>query len=281
MKDFPEIINFKITHRCNNHCPYCYDSKKNVPEIDIAEMKKIFLYLKSKGAKAIELTGGEPMLREDIAQVVNLIKKCELKAFLDTGGDFFKGNEQLFSKIDVLGLPLDFPNKSYRNPNNFSNVIQILEFYKNKKTMPSIRVGTVVTKDNLHLLKEVGEILSKYPIDLWKIYEFIPINEIAFDNKTSLQVPYKEYLRCAKEAQNLFQKKLNIIVSTEESRNKAYFFLDASGEVFVPMHERGRNANVFLGSVFDKKTLKKWAKMAHKEKYLKNVKVTFDKPAKK
>jgi len=281
MEDFPEIINFKITHRCNNHCPYCYDSKKSVPEIELAEMKKIFLYLKSKGAKAIELTGGEPMLRKDIEQVINLIKKCKLKVFLDTGGDHFKGNERIFKKIDVLGLPLDFPNKSYRNLNNFSNVIQVLEFYKNKKVKPSIRVGTVVTKDNVHLLKEVGKILSKYSFDLWKIYEFIPINEVAFDNKNSLQVPYEEYLKYAKEAQDQFKKKLNIIVSTEDSRNKAYFFLDSSGEVFVPVHERGRDANVFLGNVFDKQTLKNWEKMAYKERYLKNVKITFDKPSTK
>ncbi len=188
METFPDVITFRITSRCNYDCKYCL-APKNIEELKFDKLKEIFNLFSKNGAKAVVLTGGEPLIREDIEKIILDIKRNNLKIFLDTNGSlFFKNNKLIENNVDVLGLPVDFINSSYRNKEQFEAVIKILEYYKNKGKKPLIRIGTVVTRDNLKELEKIGNLLKNYPIDIWKIYEFLPQNKNAVDNKAVLEI---------------------------------------------------------------------------------------------
>ncbi|MFA5029755.1 MAG: radical SAM protein [Patescibacteria group bacterium] len=80
MDNFPEIVTFRITSRCSQNCSFCY-GPKNIPELDFSEARSIFALLASKGAKAITITGGEPLIRNDIEKIFSEIKSLGLKIF--------------------------------------------------------------------------------------------------------------------------------------------------------------------------------------------------------
>lgn len=80
MGNFPEIINFRITSRCNHNCKYCY-GPKNIKELSFPELKKIFNLFHKRGVKVAVLTGGEPLLREDIGEIFQELKKIISKYF--------------------------------------------------------------------------------------------------------------------------------------------------------------------------------------------------------
>jgi cyclic pyranopterin phosphate synthase len=72
------VLNLRIalTQRCNLHCPYCHrEGEEKKPDAAVVEMtaQEVIYLVKianSLGIRRIKLTGGEPLLREDICEIV-------------------------------------------------------------------------------------------------------------------------------------------------------------------------------------------------------------------
>ena len=92
------VLNLRIsvTQRCNLHCPYChregqekepFDSAVEMTPSEIALLAKIAISL---GITRIKLTGGEPLLRKDILDIIKAL--AELRNLTDlsmtTNGTF-------------------------------------------------------------------------------------------------------------------------------------------------------------------------------------------------
>lgn len=275
MDKFPEVITFRITSRCNYNCKYCL-APNNIPELELDKLKRIFACLSKNGAGAILLTGGEPTIREDFVEIVKEIRKNKLNIFLDTNGSFFfKYKDIIDNNISVLGLPIDFEDASYRDLNQIKEIIKILEYYKNKKIKPIIRIGTVVTKDNFKELERIGDILKNYPVDIWKIYEFLPQNINAINNQKELQISVNEFDNATNNIKLKFSEFFKIIISRREERNKAYFFIMPDGNVSVPIDNGEVCKEYMIGNIFDKDIIKKWKEVVEENNYTNNIKVTF------
>jgi len=133
----PKIVHFQITSKCNNNCKHCFGPNKDTIDMTMTQIDKMIKILSNAGVENIHLTGGEPTLRKNFDQIIKKLKKSGFKIFMDTNCDYFFQHEKTISKnILVLGVPIDFPDKSWRNSENLDNVLSILNFYKNKKTSP-------------------------------------------------------------------------------------------------------------------------------------------------
>ena len=70
-------LRISITNRCNIHCFYCHHDGI-IPqeyEMNSQEIERISLIAKNIGIKKIRLSGGEPLIREDIIDIVRRISK--------------------------------------------------------------------------------------------------------------------------------------------------------------------------------------------------------------
>lgn len=277
MKKFPEIVTFRITSRCNNNCKYCFGPPKNLEEFDFSKLRKLFCLFYKGGVKSIVLTGGEPLIRKDFEDIIKELKKYNFKIFLDTSGDlFFKYKDLIPQNIDVLGLPIDFPDKSYRNPDNLKTVLKILNFFKNKSIRPVIRIGTVVTKENLKELEKIGNLIRNYPVDIWKIYEFTPQNINAIKNKSLLEISVKQFNEATRKIKEKFSKYFKLVISKRKDRTNAYFFVASNGNVFIPLDDNNICREIEIGNIFDKNIVLKRRKLFLKNNYIRNAKVTFN-----
>lgn len=75
------LLNLRIalTQKCNNHCTYCHregesEQAKAQPEMTAEEIVRIARIGVELGIKRVKLTGGEPLMRSDICQIVKGIK---------------------------------------------------------------------------------------------------------------------------------------------------------------------------------------------------------------
>ncbi|MBU2595923.1 radical SAM protein [Patescibacteria group bacterium] len=277
MKPFPEIVSFRITSKCNNNCKYCYGPPQNLEEMNFLKLKKLFHLFSQNGVKAIVLCGGEPLVRGDFEDIIKELRKYNFKIFLDTNGDlFFKYSDLILKNVDVIGLPIDFPNKSYRNSDNLDNILRILNFFKEKPKKPIIRIGTVVTKDNIDKLEKIGDLIKDYPIDIWKIYEFIPQNVNAVKNKSLLEVLPEQFDEATQKIKDKFSKYFKIAISKRKDRTNAYFFVASNGNVFMPVDDFNLCREVEIGNVFDENIVEKWKKFISENNYIDNAKATFN-----
>lgn len=277
MKLFPEIITFRITSRCKNDCKYCYGPPKNLEELNFQNLTKLFNLFHKNGVKAIILTGGEPLVREDFENILKDLEKRNFKIFLDTNGDlFFKYQNLISNYVDVIGLPIDFINKSYRNTDNFNNVIKILNFFKKIRKRPIIRIGTVATKENIKDIERIGELIKNYPVDIWKIYEFIPQNFNAIKNRLALEISPEQFNTVTEKIKRDFSKFIKVVISKRKDRTNAYFFVASDGTVFMPVDDGDICREIKIGNVFEKDIIEKWEKLILRKNYIDNAKVTFN-----
>jgi radical SAM protein with 4Fe4S-binding SPASM domain len=83
---------FELTQRCNHDCQHCYNAWKNpvgypVGELDTAETLHILArMLDGTGATLVSLTGGEPLLRPDLDDIVALLGSRGVAVNLITNG---------------------------------------------------------------------------------------------------------------------------------------------------------------------------------------------------
>src|SRR4030042_1207561 len=86
-KRIPLDVSLELTYRCNNRCVHCYcnlpsnNTKALEEELTTEEIKKILNELSSMGSLWLLITGGEPILRNDFAEIYLYAKK---KGFLIT-----------------------------------------------------------------------------------------------------------------------------------------------------------------------------------------------------
>lgn len=276
MNNFPPIVTLRLTSKCNSDCRFCFN-KKGVRDMSLAELKEVFQLFSDRKVKAVRLTGGEPLIREDFGEIIREIKKFGFRIFLDTNGDFFfRYSDVILDSVEVLGLPIDYPDRSDRNPENFSNVLSVLDYLKEKKNRPLIRIGTLVTKANIADLEKIGLLLANYPIEIWKLYEFVPQNERAVRNRRLIEVDRQKFESATTAAKKKFGKRFKVVVGNRADKNKAYFFVRSDGIVFMPVDGTAQCKEVALGNVFDKGIVEKWKETVIQKNYSANSKKTLN-----
>ncbi len=70
-------LRVSVTKRCNLKCIYCHgegDIQSNEREMTSEEAKRIVEVAASLGVRRIKITGGEPLLREDICEIISHFK---------------------------------------------------------------------------------------------------------------------------------------------------------------------------------------------------------------
>lgn len=105
---------FEVTQECNHSCAHCYNCWKNpvdYPSGALPTRETLAMYgkvLDETGASLVSLTGGEPMLREDIHEIIAFLNDRGVAVNLITNGSLLSESaiERLAGKISVFELPL-------------------------------------------------------------------------------------------------------------------------------------------------------------------------------
>ncbi|MGB9606946.1 MAG: PqqD family peptide modification chaperone, partial [bacterium] len=78
-------IYWEITKRCNLKCKHCYASSSLLGrELDLKEIERILKESKELGVDSVTLTGGEPLIREDVWEIMELCLVHKMKLSIIT-----------------------------------------------------------------------------------------------------------------------------------------------------------------------------------------------------
>lgn len=232
------IIDFQITSKCNLNCSFCCGADKTKKDVDTITIKKVIDKLKDVGVDRIVLTGGEPLLRKDIDEIIEYIYDKNINVYLSTNGYYINEHIDTVSKyVDCVGLPLDgyteeISEKMTRKKEQLVTTFNAIKSIREKNDKIIIKVGTVVSKINYKTLKELGELLYKekeISPDVWRLYQFTPLGE-GYKNSEVFEISDEEYLRTVSEIKNLFYNRNIGSLSNEES-NDTYIFVSPDMEL--------------------------------------------------
>jgi len=182
----PYHATIKITERCNSRCLTC-NSWKRTPsrELSFEEICDCFAQLKSMGTRSVTLTGGEPLLRHDLPDIIHLGKELGFKTFLGTNGLLLEkfarsiinaGIARVSVSVDGLS---NTHNKMRGVHQGFERTIAGIKQLKTIDTDLDVRIVTTITKENLNQIQSLISLCKELGVS-WN-YNLLDTNPYFFN----------------------------------------------------------------------------------------------------
>ena len=107
------VVVWNATRRCNLKCVHCYSTSQNrrySDELSIEEGKALIADLASFGSPVLLFSGGEPLMREDLPELVRFAVESGMRAVISTNGTLItQERAAVFAKtgLSYMGISLD------------------------------------------------------------------------------------------------------------------------------------------------------------------------------
>jgi radical SAM protein with 4Fe4S-binding SPASM domain len=203
------------------------DCKKEIesPELTTESWLKIIDYLKNKFSKSIAfvITGGEPLIHQDVYKIGSFIHKNGMRWGMVTNGLMLNSNnldKLCESGISSITLSLDGLQDSHNwlrnNQFSFNNTLEALKLIAQSEIIHKDIVSCVSPK-NLKELDKIADLLIKNGIQNWRLFRIFPSGRASSNEHLKLSFQQtKELLEWIKINKSFYQKKgLNINLSCE------------------------------------------------------------------
>ncbi len=141
------LCNYYVTYRCNAFCEFCHFSEhekfKDSQHATIEDFKANITQLAELGVKFIDLTGGEPLLNKQIAEMTKFAKKHKMQTSITTNTLLYKKfAESLAGNVNLLHFSLDSPDEDEHNKirkiDCYKSVLESVEVAKSIGEFPDI-----------------------------------------------------------------------------------------------------------------------------------------------
>jgi MoaA/NifB/PqqE/SkfB family radical SAM enzyme len=211
----PKLLNLEVTKLCNARCDFC-DYWETKHEIRLSDYRPI---IKRINPLVISITGGEPMVRRDLPNIVRQIKECSIFIFntMVTKGDLLtleKAEELFGAGLNQISISLDFlgeKHDSYRGIpglwKHLSNLIPQLG-----KISSNIVLNTIIMEDNLDQIIDIAHQAKEWGVKVsYSSYSVMKTN----NNSHFIKENIERVKKVVDELIELRRKWKGVIVSTE------------------------------------------------------------------
>jgi len=163
----PVMAYYYVTYKCNARCVFC-----NIPDgpMDVLPVSQYtptdtcvehFDILKKLGVRLIDFTGGEPLLRKDIAVLLRAAKDRGFRTQMTTNCTLYpRRAQELRGLVDILNFSLcspgPEPHNTLRRDNSYDWVIKSLDLAR--RLDEPYQIIFVLTNDNADLLPGMIEL---------------------------------------------------------------------------------------------------------------------------
>ena len=202
-----------VTRNCNYNCYFCHGEgvdKGSNEVFDSKDYEFLVEFCKKKyGWNTVTLTGGEPLIRNDISDIIDVLSKHGMKITVVSNGELIDRRMDIFKSIDRLNVSIHSLNsETYHNiiqkNNKLDKVIHNLSQLRNLNKNIDIRINMTIVRGQNSSIGDMKEIINLAK----KINASVKIIELFSQDKEKV-VPLYEI------KQNLL--KLNFKVFEEET----------------------------------------------------------------
>ncbi len=109
-KRIPVAVAWLITGRCNLNCRYCkWKHERRTRELGTDQVKDLIDQMHEAGVLLVSFTGGEPLVRDDIGQIIRHVKSHGMACKLNTNGHLVEKRLDDLRPLDLLQISVDGP----------------------------------------------------------------------------------------------------------------------------------------------------------------------------
>ena len=165
-RDVKPIVVYNCTPRCNLRCLHCYSSSDAVScgaELTTQQAKAMIDSIAAFGCPVLLFSGGEPLLRKDLFELLEYAKEKELRTVLSTNGTLITDDAaKRLSELNLsyAGISLDGPEQVHDHFRSLQGAFQTTLRGIENCHLHKIRTGLrfTMTAQNIHEIPAIFEI---------------------------------------------------------------------------------------------------------------------------
>ena len=239
MSEFPiKVLRVALTQRCNLNCIYCHhegecsQSDNGKKEITKEEVENLLKVTSELGIKKVRFTGGEPLIRKDVVDIVQIASNYMDDVSMSTNGTLLceKVSDLKDAGISRFNVTLNtLDNDTYKSitgKEKLQDVIDGIEQIYQQKISP-IKVNMVVMQRNYREIKKMVKFTKEGMV--------LQLIELISDKDNLNSDFYKENYASLLPIEEHLEKHATKVIEREKHRRKKYF-VPQEIEVVRSMH---------------------------------------------
>ncbi len=169
----PIVVSFEVTDSCTCYCRHCdhggpKDDSKNLKPADYAR------YMKELNPCVVQISGGEPMLRDDIVEIVRAVKQGNGIPYTILVSCWSRMTEEKYlalraAGIDQFSVSLDFPDARHdgfrRLPGLYDHISKLIPRLA-KLGHDDIVLNSCITSENVDEINAIADKAREWGVNL-------------------------------------------------------------------------------------------------------------------
>jgi radical SAM protein with 4Fe4S-binding SPASM domain len=183
------VIVYNCTDKCNQNCLHCYSKNdfSSGKELDTFQAKELLKQLIRIKCPVVLFSGGEPLEREDIFELLDFSCKAGLRTVLSTNG-YFITSDMARHLVDVgvsyVGISIDGKEETHDKfrgaSGSFAAAINAVKFCKNAGLKVGLRF--TITNLNYYQVRDIFALAAKLNVKRICFYHLISAGQAARSN---------------------------------------------------------------------------------------------------
>ncbi len=198
----PKLVHiyWDITYRCPLGCEHCYAKPLRWldKELDTMEVKKVIDYLSTHRISLVTFTGGEPLARSDIFEIIDYANKRGLHTSLVTAG-FSPEKIKKLADLNVKRMQFSLDSQDATTYNRMRGIEGLYE-----KVLQSIKIAielgirtsicTTIMRQNYNDIPKIFDLALKLGVDEYRLMRLMPCG-VTREQYDQLSIKFEEYVK--------------------------------------------------------------------------------------
>ncbi len=246
-------IDFHVTSGCTQDCAYCWGPRGFRRSPSTSLVLQIINRIPEHGVRRAVFTGGDPLLRHDIGQLVQYASELGLEVAVSTTGDRLTATflETYGQYVDLVSLPLDGSCEAVssltKRPGHFSAAMAALALLGSYPRI-DVKIGTAVTRHNLHDVPAMAQLVDQWARSVsnrvfYNFFQTFPraMRPVDWDN---FVVGDGEFAAASEAITACTSSRVNFL--TTDTLDRLYAMIFPDGALYVPSGEKYHCLGPFL-----------------------------------
>lgn len=173
----PLSIGWLVTWKCNLYCMHCYWNEEELPsDLSSEDAQIVCNKIIDSWIKRISLSGGEPMIRKDIFDIIQRLSEAWIWVILSSNGLNIPNNISRLTWVRHVEISLDWASKDIHDKIRPQRIASSSPFeiwldaiWALTHAWIKTRVLTTLNRFNINELFEMWKILSDLHLNEWHI----------------------------------------------------------------------------------------------------------------
>ena len=178
------MIAWELTRNCNLNCLHCRARASCGPfegELSTEECRKVLDSIASFSSPTIILTGGEPLMRDDIFDIIEYGQKKGLRLVIAINGTLLdEAKARRMKESGIMRVSMSLDGKDAGSHDSFRGVDGSFDsVMRAAKILTTVglpfQINTTVTRLNVNDLEEIYALVKNIGAVAWHIFLLVPV----------------------------------------------------------------------------------------------------------